>query len=1374
MKKRVLSALLALCLTLSLAGAAFAENETSGDSSSAASQAVSSVESEPQTQDEMVSSGSVSGEDQTAAKTESTPAASDVAEEEPESTPEPEAATEPDTTPAPTEDPVADVTENEESDGSVEYTAALEADGETMNVIVTAPEGAFAEGVQPKLSVTMLTAEDELNAVADKLDTAEVQYDGFAALDITFTDEATGEEVEPVKSVTVRIELPQAIVDSGIDLSTLAVQHLEEDENGNVQNVTEVATLDNGITLSEEAAAAVNEAAGVAPMSDMPAEEAAAGDATETPAAVAEFEVNGFSRFTITWEGTGLNQDGTIEVTYWNTEGNGSDLAVSDQYLFHIVKLNNGDSITLQNGKLTVNNREYEIPQQVTVGNDTYEYIGAKCHYDKKWQDFTTIKAFENQIFGWNYKVDGHGSSSKPDIRLLYRKVDSSTTDPGGTTTTNTTVTTGKSAVKINGTDNYTLNLSVSGDRGSSTQKTAVDVLFIIDRSSSMWSRYTDKDSEDGYYKSRMSVLQGAVSGLVDEISSNSASIDARYAVVQFGTVATSGWTKYDFTRVLEGWTSDSSSIKRTVNNISVDLTYERGSQFNYSGVGTNYQAGIRLAKGVLAGTANGANGSARSNAATYVIFISDGVPTYSYDSLTGSSETSNDYTGNAMNYQDYMYAMQEIDSMTCDNFYAIGVSSDFKKEVLEGLCGVENNYNTVDGKVYGVKATVAQTYSATQTSDLETAFGQIAASVTYFEANNVTMIDPLSEYADLVPVSAGPNTGKYEITLALEKRANANSDYLPVSSGNATKTVYVDPSDTNGESVTLSDDTEEVPLTVFVDREVVGNQGSGSDWKETIRVKFDNTRDGNLYELAQNYRYTVSTVITPSQRAITQGKDQYNGEGEANTGTHAGADGFWSNDNDNALVTYNAITTDENGNVTGSTSGTPVNFPKPVIQVPEIKTGDLTITKTVVGLDRDALDTLENQLTFTITPPTGEAITHSSIKLSDFAEDEETSDITTKTFVYTYTFEDVPTGSYTIAESNYELQKYDCTTDPDNHTVSVTVEGNQEGTAEFTNNYTRQTGTLVLDKVIEGIDTAHQVEVHDLSFAFTITGPKDAAGVVVVNDPDPEKVVKFELDGNKAKANVQVAVGSNITIGNLPTGTYTVTETVPSETVTTSHYEIVNGKYYFASATGNGNVVAEVEKDTSKTAKIVNTYKPYKSLTLTKNIQGTGAVDTEQFTFSITSADLEHMTLTDKNGDPVTLNENTFSMRGGDSVTINKLKATDAFIISETDSKGYSVAIDLTKVAGYNSDAEDETKKHAGFVLSGNTVNVDVDGVTEVGADNSLGEIIYINKKDIPTPTGLEDNHTKPFGLMVGVAVMAGLALAGGAVVRRRRRWME
>ena len=83
---------------------------------------------------------------------------------------------------------------------------------------------------------------------------------------------------------------------------------------------------------------------------------------------------------------------------------------------------------------------------------------------------------------------------------------------------------------------------------------------------------------------------------------------------------------------------------------------------------------------------------------------------------------------------------------------------------------------------------------------------------------------------------------------------------------------------------------------------------------------------------------------------------------------------------------------------------------------------------------------------------------------------------------------------------------------------------------------------------------------------------------------------------------------------------------------------------------------------------------------------------------------------------------------------------------------------------------------------VSGYTTLITVEGATNLGNGNVARvtvededvKIIYTNTLQIVAPTGLEDNHTKPFGLMVGVAVMAGLALAGGAVVRRRRRWME
>lgn len=1035
MKKRVLSALLALCLTLSLAGAAFAENEPSGDSSSAVSQAVSSVESEPQTQDETVSSGSASGEDQTAAKTESTPAptetpaASDVAEEEPESTPQPEAATEPDTTPAPTEDPVADVTENEESDGSVEYTAALETDGETMNVIVTAPEDAFAEGVQPKLSVTMLTAEDELNAVADKLDTAEVQYDGFAALDITFTDEATGEEVEPVKSVAVRIELPQAIVDSGIDLTTLAVQHLEEDENGNVQNVTEVATLDNGITLSEEAAAAVNEAAGVAPVNDMPAEEATAGDAAEPPAAVAEFDVDGFSSFVITWGGTGLHPDGTIEVTYWNTEGNGSDLAVPDQYLFDIDKLNDGDSITLQNGKLTVNDREYEIPQQVTVGNDTYEYIGAKCYYDKSWQDFTTIEASQKKIgWGWNYKVDAQGSGSKPDIRLLYRKVDSSTTDPGGTTVTNATVTTTKTAdLKDDGSGNYDLTLSISGTRGSATEKAAVDVLFIVDRSASM----TNSGSK------RLANAKTAMKTLVNSLEGNE-NIDAQYSIVTF-----SGSTKSQ-----EGGSPNDASVRMDWTKVSGNNVSNSIDGINSSG-GTNYEAG--LDKGITQLR------TARSNAVKVVIFLSDGEPTWSNDHGNGGAALCREWHGDSRyhtcTYQGWVDTLNKASQISCGYFYAIslgGEASDYMNDLVSKVNA--STKQAIEAKSDG--------------SNLTDLFKDITADVTFFAANDVTITDPLSEYADLV-LDADNNP---QFTITVQRAASEG-----VTDGTwSTK----QPVGNNGTLSFQSLDNKSITVTAQYDTD-----------KKAIVLNFPDD-----YELEPGYTYSISTVITPSETAKKLGMNNVAAQQtpDDNTGTHSVKDkdgnkqqGFWSNDNDNAKVTFTA-----NGE-SGSQA-----FPKPVIQVTEEPTGSLQIVKDVQGIDGDVTAVVGNT-TFTfklekVIPAEGgndeytldDAFTDSTLGFTGGVKDNIT--ITGKG--QSDVINGLPEGWYRVTETNTGTvavdSDYEFVSNNGPVVVKVTKDNTSDAPVEatITNTYKHKDKILTVNKQVIG-----DLAVKEDSFTFTL-----------------------------------------------------------------------------------------------------------------------------------------------------------------------------------------------------------------------------------------------------------------------------------------------
>lgn len=1081
MKKRVLSALLALCLTLSLAGAAFAENEASGASSSAASQAVSSVEPESQAQDKTVSSSSASGEDQTGAKTESTPAptqtpaASDVTKEEsestvaPEATEEPEATAETDATPAPTEDPEAEVTEKTETDGSVEYTAALETDDQTLNVFVTAPNGAFAEGVEPQLSVTMLTAEDELNDVANKLDTAKVQYDGFTALDITFTDKATGEEVEPVKSVAVRIELPQAIVDSGIDLTTLAVQHLEEDENGNVQNVTEVATLDNGITLSEEAAAAVNEAAGVAPVNDMPAEEATAGDAAEPPAAVAEFDVDGFSSFVITWGGTGLHPDGTIEVTYWNTEGNGSDLAVPDQYLFDIDKLNDGDSITLQNGKLTVNDREYEIPQQVTVGNDTYEYIGAKCYYDKSWQDFTTIEASQKKIgWGWNYKVDAQGSGSKPDIRLLYRKVDSSTTDPGGTTVTNATVTTTKTAdLRDDGSGNYDLTLSISGDRGSSSKKQKVDILFILDKSGSM-NYSLNKDVDAGWVESsRMDLLQKAVSNLVDTVEQND-SIDARYGAVAFARSQQ---------RQSERWT-DASSIKAFVENLVPDG-------------GTNYQQGIYDGEQLL--------NSKRAGALTFVIFVSDGEPTYrgiNVDNSTSGSDSSLSDTGNGRNDENGFNieaAITEISNLTCDYFYAIGMGPEFGQDKRgddkTGTKNLKNLANAVQATSKGDN----NVFSASATDTLEQAFKDIAASVIFFAANDVTITDPLSEYADLV--LDADNNPQFTITVQRAASEGVTDETW------STK----QPVGNNGTLSFQSLDNKSITVTAQYDTD-----------KKAIVLNFPDD-----YELEPGYTYSISTVITPSETAKKPGMNNVAAQQtpDDNTGTHSVKDkdgnkqqGFWSNDNDNAKVTFTA-----NGE-SGSQA-----FPKPVIQVTEEPTGSLQIVKDVQGIDGDVTAVVGNT-TFTfklekVIPAEGgndeytldDAFTDSTLGFTGGVKDNIT--ITGKG--QSDVINGLPEGWYRVTETNTGTVAVDSDYEFVSNNGPVVVEVTKGNTSDapveatITNTYKHKDKILTVKKIVAGT-MATDGDTFNFTLALTDKNGNPYTGEI----PENNKLLKGTKDG--------------------------------------------------------------------------------------------------------------------------------------------------------------------------------------------------------------------------------------------------------------------
>lgn len=165
--------------------------------------------------------------------------------------------------------------------------------GTDVTVQVDVPAGALPEDAE-LITALVGSSEDAADdqAVADvaaELDAADVEYDGFVALDISFVD-ADGNKVEPLQPVSVNFTLPAELLPEDVDASTLEVQHLEENAAGEVENVATVAdTADvtEGTVTVDGAAVALSEDADTT----LPA------DAQVT----AEFDVDGFSSFVITW-----------------------------------------------------------------------------------------------------------------------------------------------------------------------------------------------------------------------------------------------------------------------------------------------------------------------------------------------------------------------------------------------------------------------------------------------------------------------------------------------------------------------------------------------------------------------------------------------------------------------------------------------------------------------------------------------------------------------------------------------------------------------------------------------------------------------------------------------------------------------------------------------------------------------------------------------------------------------------------------------------------------------------------------------------------------------------------------------------------------
>lgn len=290
------------------------------------------------------------------------------------------------------EDEAASSEEEKTTPVAVQLTAeAKDEDGAVVaTVTAEADEGVIPEGAT--LVAELLTGEDA-EAAAAELDKAEVDYDGYMALDIHLED-ADGNEVEPKGEVRVVMVAPAALPEDA-DPTTVAVQHHEEQDDGSV-NVEEVASAAD--TAATPAALSAEDTSAEQPT----------GVATEDTDVTAAFMVEEFSNFTVTWKYEGWFDEYETSLNF--------ECKTTDEMSLPTGLVPAIADDTLQSGK-TINFTRYN--SDLAIAGYTFEHAELN---DKKVDSITAQYHWASRY--WTYNDQRY--RQEPTVTLYYTKNDDS------------------------------------------------------------------------------------------------------------------------------------------------------------------------------------------------------------------------------------------------------------------------------------------------------------------------------------------------------------------------------------------------------------------------------------------------------------------------------------------------------------------------------------------------------------------------------------------------------------------------------------------------------------------------------------------------------------------------------------------------------------------------------------------------------------------------------------------------------------------------------------------------------------------------------------------------------------------------------------
>ena len=502
----------------------------------------------------------------------------------------------------------------------------------------------------------------------------EEYVDSTISLDIHFEDES-GSEVEPLKQVYVNIKLDSGLIPKGINPEDVQIYHIKDDES--ISKVDDIALTkdkdDDSITTN--------------------------------------FSTDSFSTFALHWGSA--NSRFYVNVKYVDTNGNE---ITADPSKLELFKNNNNGVFGNDNDKIT--------PRELDTGivGMRYKYARVVMSNGTVVNNVLQIERETSLIKGLRYTVDGtnwvvFSSNEMRNLELVY--------EPEGRTISNRRIRTdiSKTVEDPDKDGIYDLTLKINNQTGSTSNRTNMDILFLLDTTSSMSGGISGSGTDP-----KISSVYSVLRNVINNNYFDSSKYNVNYALVGIDSEP----------HLYQNWTSNGNSV---ISKIPV-------SPNNVSRI--NYEKGFVKANELFR------NG--RSDAQKVLFFITDGNPTYYTNHNTGWNEGHliDRYSTMAMLHG--QFALYAID---LDYFFTIGLGNQGDYDKLRLL----TNSNDSDSPVRGYKGITlpapgvevgASPYSAGSKNDFLNRMREIVNVLKNPRVSNVVLEDKLSQYAMIAKDPSG------------------------------------------------------------------------------------------------------------------------------------------------------------------------------------------------------------------------------------------------------------------------------------------------------------------------------------------------------------------------------------------------------------------------------------------------------------------------------------------------------------------------------------------------------------------------------------------------------------------------------------------